>query len=105
MSDVEKTLDSTYGLFSRGVAQLAVIEIDSAMGAYVKDEIWHVNQKLERHADGSLTLQVPYAQETELIGQILRLGAHARVVSPPGLRRGVQMVLRETLALYAADQS
>lgn len=105
MRDVEKTLDSTYGLFSRGVAQLAVIEIDSAMGAYVKDEIWHVNQKLERHTDGSLTLQVPYAQETELIGQILRLGAHARVVSPPGLRRGVQMALREMLAVYASDRS
>lgn len=105
MKEVEQRLDSTYGLFSRGIAQKAVIKIDQEMGAYVKDEVWHADQKLEQHADGSLTLEIPYAQETELIGQIIRLGAHAEAVSPPGLRRSVQSTLRQALALYAEDRS
>jgi len=105
MRDVEGQLDATYGLFSGGVAQIASIRIDAEMGAYVKDEIWHADQQMTQHDDGSLTLEVPYAQETELIGQILKLGAHAKVVSPPALRYGIQCALKDTLAQYAVDQS
>ena len=105
MREVEKALDSTYGLFSRGVTKNAVIEIDAEMAVYVKDEIWHANQKMTHHEDGSLTLEVPYAQETELIGQILGLGAHARVTLPLALRQSVQKALRAMLALYVKDQS
>jgi len=101
MREVEQALDSTYGLFSRGVTQTAVIEIDATMAVYVKDEIWHAKQKMTRHDDGTLTLEVPYAQETELIGQILGLGAHAKVVAPAKLRESVQGALKATLALYA----
>ncbi len=101
MREVENALDSTYGLFSRGITQTAVIEIDATMAVYAKDEIWHANQKMTHHDDGTLTLEVPYAQETELIGQILGLGAHAKVVAPPKLCQGVQSALENALALYA----
>lgn len=103
MRDVEQTLDTTYGLFSGDVPQVAVIEVDALMGVYVKDEVWHRDQELTVHADGSLVLKVPYAQETELMGQILQLGEHAKVLAPAGLRSSVKHAVAKMSALYSKE--
>ena len=55
---------------------------------------------MTRQADGGFMLKVPYAEPTELIGQILRLGCHAQVVSPACLREEVRLMLERTQALY-----
>ena len=100
MREVEQRLDSTYGLFSGDMIRIAVIEIDDVLGAYVKDEIWHKDQVMKIRENGSLELQVPYAHEAELAGQILRLGSHARVKAPASLRRHMREELLTTLNQY-----
>lgn len=101
MRDVVRELDQGYGLFSGKVVQRAHIEIDDVMAVYVKDEIWHKDQEMILHDDGTLTLSVPYAQETELIGQILKLGTHAHVTGPASLCDSVKHELRGMLKFYA----
>lgn len=100
MRDIEAQLDSSYGIFSGSDLKTAEIVVDRHAGAFVRNEIWHKDQVLTRQADGGFLLKVPYANPTELIGQILRLGEHARVVAPACLRDDVRQVLERTQALY-----
>lgn len=100
MKLVEEKLDNSYGIFSGDELQTAEIEIDALMAEYVRDEFWHKNQVIESREDGSMLLKVPYAQETELAGQILRLGTHAKVLAPASLRRSIVLQLSAVLAQY-----
>ena len=50
---------------------------------------------------GELLLEVPYHDERELVGDVLRQGAECEVVGPEGLRRAVVGEVRRTGALYA----
>lgn len=52
-------------------------------------ERWHKEQKAEWLPDGSYRLRVPYADERELLMDILRHGRHVVIEAPPSLRRRV----------------
>lgn len=98
--EIEAALDSTYGIFSGGDTKTAVIEIDSLMAQYERTAVWHPDQTLTLHDDGTMTLEVPYASPTEITSEIMRLGKHARVVSPESLVEHVREQYCEALAQY-----
>lgn len=101
MRNVTRELDSGYGIFSGAQTQTAEVFIDAFMGAYVKDEVWHPDQQMDVHEDGSLVLRVPYSKPDELLGRILSLGPHATVLQPSALRRMARDELQETLKNYS----
>ena len=92
--------DETFGIFSGSEVQKAAIHFDAEMSPYVRGEVWHRKQVLHENRDGTVTLEVPYANETELVGQILSYGAHAEVLQPASLRAAVAKVLKSALTLY-----
>ena len=100
MRDIENTLDSTYGIFSGGEQKTAVIKIDSVMTPYESFSVWHENQKIERNEDGTMTLEVPYAKEVEIAGEIMRLGSHAKVISPASLVDYIKRQYKDALTQY-----
>ena len=54
-------------------------------------------------ADGSYVLELPYADDRELVGDILRHGAACEVLAPPELRHKVAEALRLAVRSYAQD--
>ncbi|MBK6401041.1 MAG: WYL domain-containing protein [Rhodocyclaceae bacterium] len=50
--------------------------------------------------NGSYILEVPYADPTELMMDILRHGPHVEVLKPAELRRAVGDSLKQTTARY-----
>jgi predicted DNA-binding transcriptional regulator YafY len=52
------------------------------------------------HSDGSYTLELPYADDRELIGDILRHGSEVEVLSPKGLVKNIKEQLAKTGKLY-----
>lgn len=105
MRDIEGTLDSSYGIFSGGELRQAVIEIDAVMTPYEKTSVWHPNQKVTLREDGTMVLQVPYAKETEIAAEIMRLGRHARVVAPESLANYVKEEFAGALAQYVHKEA
>ena len=69
----------------------------------MKGEVWHRDQILVLEDDGTVTLEVPYANETELLGQILSYGEHAEVTAPTALREAMKKRLAATVAVYAKE--
>lgn len=105
MRDIEEQFDSTYGIFSgkQEDRQTAVIEVDEVMTPYVRNEIWHQDQKTTMHEDGSMTLEVPFAKEPELANRVIGLGSHAKVVLPQSLKDYVRQELAAALSKYDVE--
>lgn len=100
----EKILDahyaSAYGIFAGCVKARAVLRFSPERARWVGSEIWHPQQKGEWLPDGSYRLTVPYADERELMMDILRHGQHVEVEAPPSLRRSVAAEVARLAATY-----
>lgn len=98
----DKALDahyaSAYGIFSGRPRGRAVLRFSPERARWVGNETWHPEQKGEWLPDGSYRLTVPYADERELVMDILRHGRHVVVEAPASLK---QQVAEEVAALHA----
>ena len=68
---------------------------------WVQREEWHPEQRLTPQPDGSLKMELPFVDQTELVMDLLRFGPDVKVVSPAGLRQAVMDRLTQAQAQYA----
>jgi hypothetical protein len=57
------------------------------------------------HTDGSYTLELPYADDRELIGDILRHGSEVEVILPKGLVKNIKVQLARASKLYPSKRA
>ena len=100
---IEAALDAGYGVFSGAKLQWAKLHFSPEAAQWVQHEQWHPKQQSTLHADGSLTLRVPYSDATELAMDILRHGEQARVLAPAALVKRVAAQVRAAAAVYATQ--
>ncbi len=87
---------SAYGIFSGQPKAWAALSFSAERARWVQAERWHRDQQSKTLADGSYQLRVPYADERELLMDILRHRRHVEVEGPDSLRR---LVADEVAAL------
>jgi predicted DNA-binding transcriptional regulator YafY len=97
---LKKALGAGYGIFSGEKTHTAKLRFTPERARWVSSEAWHSRQRGHYDSEGYYLLEFPYADQRELIMDILRHGPHVEVVSPASLRRAVQQQLEETLAHY-----
>ena len=93
-------LAAGYGIFSGRVTQWAKLRFTPSAARWVAAEKWHTRQKSRFEEDGSYLLEVPYAEEQELVMDLLRYGADVEVLEPAPLRERVTAALTAALARY-----
>jgi predicted DNA-binding transcriptional regulator YafY len=86
---IDATLGVGYGIFGGRPQAWAKLRFTKERARWVEREIWHPQQESHTEADGSYVLMEPYADDRELVGDILRFGADVEVLEPPDLRRKV----------------
>lgn len=100
-----ETLDqhyaAAYGIFSGRPKAWAVLRFSPERTRWVQSEQWHRHQRSEILPDGSLRLSLPYADERELLMDILRHGRHVDVEGPPALRQSIAAEIRVLAERYA----
>ncbi len=94
------SMQSGYGIFGGAVKGWATLKFTPERARWVQHEEWHPEQRGTLHADGSYTLEVPYSDERELLGDILRHGAEVEVISPPSLQTEVIEIVKEMTFQY-----
>jgi len=103
-SIVEKTLNKVlgagYGIFSGSRVQWARLRFSPERARWVATEQWHPKQKGHLERDGAYLLELPYADDRELIMDILKYGPDCEVLEPDDLRKRVRERAAATLALY-----
>jgi predicted DNA-binding transcriptional regulator YafY len=97
---LDATLGASYGIFRRDQVEWAVLRFSPERARWVKSERWHPNQKGRALVDGGFELRVPYADDRELVMDILKYGADCEVVEPAGLRARVMAEVARMQDLY-----
>jgi len=93
-------LGAGYGIFGGSKVQWAKLRFTQERARWVAHEQWHPRQKGTQEADGSYVLEIPYADDRELLMDILKYGPDVEVVGPPNLRGRVKDLLRQAGELY-----
>jgi predicted DNA-binding transcriptional regulator YafY len=99
-TEMNEEFASSYGIYSGSEAHIAHLRFSPAAARWVADENWHPYQVGQYDSEGYFVLQVPYAEPTELLMDILRHGLHVEVLAPPELRQGIVNVIQGMSTLY-----
>jgi predicted DNA-binding transcriptional regulator YafY len=91
---------ASFGIFAGAPKQEAVLLFSRESARWVAEERWHPDQQSRWLVDGSFELRLPYADQRELVMEILRYGPEVRVISPPELQQMVRERLRQALGQY-----
>jgi predicted DNA-binding transcriptional regulator YafY len=86
---LDEVLGSGYGIFSGDRVTWAKLRFTPERARWVADERWHPNQEGRLRPDGSYELRVPYADDRELLMDILKYGGDCTVLEPSELRQRV----------------
>ncbi|MGH8618448.1 MAG: helix-turn-helix transcriptional regulator [Burkholderiales bacterium] len=77
-----------YGIFGGKNVQWARLRFNPESARWVRHEEWHPDQRLTDEPDGSLVMELPFADERELTMDVLKHGSRVEVVGPAALRVG-----------------
>lgn len=99
-ADINAAVDAGYGIFGGAPKGWATLKFTPERARWVSGENWHPHQRGSTQADGSYVLEIPYSDERELMGDLLRFGADVEVMSPPDLRSRIKRALHEALGRY-----
>ena len=100
LKQVEAEMDGGYGIYAGAKRHVATLIFQPQAAQWVSREQWHPDQRGRWLEDGRFELELPYADETEIVMDILRQGPQVQVLSPISLRRVVSDRLRESLVNY-----
>jgi predicted DNA-binding transcriptional regulator YafY len=99
--DLSEHFGKSIGIFS-GEDPISVrIRLGQHAAAWVGEDPWHPEQKLEKQPDGSAILTVPASHPREVLPKVLSLGADAEVLSPQAFREAAADAARQMAARYA----
>lgn len=97
---LNRELGSGFGIFAGSKTQTAVLRFNAFRGRWLAKEQWHPQQRGTWQTDGAYVLEIPYADDRELLMDILKYGPEVEVLAPKNLRTRVCESLREALNQY-----
>ena len=99
-AELQRVTQSSYGIFAGQPTDWAVLRFSAQRARWVEGEMWHPEQLASYEQDGSYLLKLPYSDDRELLGDILRHGADVQVLEPAALKTKVQKTLLEAASRY-----
>lgn len=94
---LDALFNPSYGIFSGQKIRLAQLRFSPERARWVAQEQWHPQQTGRWDAEGRWLLDLPYADERELVMDILRHVPEVEVLGPRPLREAVRGKLEEGL--------
>jgi len=85
-ASMDLVLGPGYGIFTGQDVQIARLRFTPERARWVAQEQWHAKQRGSLESDGSYVLELPYADDRELIMDILKFGADVEVIGPAALQ-------------------
>ena len=89
-----------YGIFAGKKVTWAKLRFSPLAARWVASQDWHPKQKGAFDKDGSYCLSIPYANDRELVMDILKYGPDVEVLEPAALRKRVAGQLAAAVKLY-----
>ena len=99
-AELDAYLASGYGIFGGREIEWATLKFSPTAARWVSAQRWHPDERHRLENDGSYVLEVPYAEDRELVMEILRYGPEVEVLKPTALRRRVAEALKDAARHY-----
>ena len=99
-AELDEHLGSGYGIFAGKDVQWARLRFTAEAARWVSAQVWHPKQRASTEKDGSYVLEIPYANDRELLMEILKFGPDVEVLGPASLRDRVSAALAEVSRRY-----
>lgn len=85
--DFKKYFLSTFGLYKGKSTKEVTLRFTPDKSKWIKDQIWHKNQRVKLLKDGFLEISFPVSDFSEIKREILKHGDAVMVIKPKSLRR------------------
>jgi len=99
-AELDEYLKSGYGIFAGRAVEWATLKFTPQAARWVASQSWHSNQRARFEKDGSYVLEVPYADDRELVMEVLKFGPDVEVLGPKGLRQKIATQLETARKRY-----
>ena len=99
-AELDEYLKSGYGIFAGRAVEWAELKFTPQAARWVASQSWHSSQRARFEKDGSYVLEVPYADDRELVMEILKFGPDVEVLGPEVLRAKVKQQLQAAGRAY-----
>jgi predicted DNA-binding transcriptional regulator YafY len=96
-AELDEYLGSGYGIFAGRNVEWATLKFTPKAARWVSAQRWHPDERCRVEKDGSYVLEIPYADDRELVMEIMRFGPDVEVIGP----RTLQKRVGDALALAA----
>jgi len=106
--EVDNLLNQSFGIAKSKEIKLARIKFYEPSSYYVKNLVWHNNQKTKEYNDqsGKITeFVIPYSMPEELVGKVLKYGAGAEILEPQELREYWINIIKATNKKYVTTEN
>jgi predicted DNA-binding transcriptional regulator YafY len=97
----ENQLEGGFGIFQGKEPKHVTLKFNAFRAPWIREQIWHPDQKLEEVGDGSVTLAFPVCHFPEVKMKILQFGADVEVLEPTELREEIGEEIQNMKCLYA----
>jgi predicted DNA-binding transcriptional regulator YafY len=101
-AELDEYLGSGYGIFAGRTVQWVTLKFSAEAARWVSAQNWHPKQRVHVEKNGAYILEIPYAEDRELVMEILKYGADVEVLSPEALRTRVRQALKAAANTYGA---
>jgi predicted DNA-binding transcriptional regulator YafY len=99
-AELDEYLKSGYGIFAGRSVAWAKLRFSPLAARWVSAQTWHSKQKAAFEPGGSYVLEIPYADDRELVMDILKFGPDVEVLAPDALRARVAERLEQAARRY-----
>jgi predicted DNA-binding transcriptional regulator YafY len=95
--DAAQLLEEGVNVWMSGLRNTKVIlTVDAKAARYIEEKVFFPMQKIiEKHADGSLTIEARISHEREILPTVFRWLPHVRIQEPAALAQKVRAVIRQ----------
>jgi predicted DNA-binding transcriptional regulator YafY len=99
-AELDEYLGSGYGIFAGRRVEWASLKFTPKAARWVSVQCWHPDERHRVESDGSYILELPYADDRELVMEILKHGPDVEVLAPASLRKRVADSHKEAARRY-----
>jgi len=98
--DLKTYLQSSFGIYKGKTQEMVTLRFSPKRARWIRNQIWHQDQKVIQLDDGSLELSFPVASFMEVEMQVLSHGPDVEVVAPESFRELIKTAALRIAGVY-----
>jgi predicted DNA-binding transcriptional regulator YafY len=93
-------IHASFGIFQGGDPIPVILQFNPFRAQWIREQVWHPDQKMETLPDGGLRMVLPVTDFREVKLRVLQFGADVEVIEPEELRKEIREEIKRMAKMY-----